>query len=133
MQLRLLVLIAVTFAPLTLIPDCCSDRHYAIGQESQATLEPITLVESKSFVWDGFANARVVDGKVIADVTSKPKFVGATSQIVLSWLTGMWFRRFSPSRRPRWSTLTWPSRAWTVGRLNCSFRRRPGLALIASR
>ncbi len=65
MQLRLLVLIAVTFAPLTLVPDCCSDRHYAIGQESQATLEPITLVESKSFVWDGFANARVVDGKVI--------------------------------------------------------------------
>ena len=52
------------------------------------TSEPITLVESKSFVWDGFANPRVVDGKLVADVTSKPKFVGATSQILLSLADG---------------------------------------------
>lgn len=45
-------------------------------------------MESKSFVWSGFENARVVDGKLVADTTSKPKFVGSTSQILLTLSDG---------------------------------------------
>lgn len=46
--------------------------------------EPIKLEKLDQFVWGGFEGARVVDGKVIAKVTSKPKFESTTSQIVLT-------------------------------------------------
>jgi len=46
--------------------------------------EPIKLEKLDQFVWGGFEGARVVDGKVIAKVTSKPKFESTTSQIILT-------------------------------------------------
>lgn len=49
-----------------------------------AANEPIKLEKLDQFVWGGFEGARVVDGKVIAKVTSKPKFESTTSQIVLT-------------------------------------------------
>lgn len=74
---------------LVSVPDCCSAQSpkITVTEVSQSS-EPITLVETKSFVWSGFVNPRVVDGRVVAEVTSKPKFEGSTSQILLTLSDG---------------------------------------------
>lgn len=70
---------------LASVPDCCHAQttKITVTEVSQSS-EPIALVESKSFVWSGFVGAKVVDGRVVADVASKPKFEGSTSQILLT-------------------------------------------------
>lgn len=79
---RFLLSLSLLWSSCCLCGDARAQAHVEVV--AVAAGEPIKLEKLDQFVWGGFEGARVVDGKVIAKVTSKPKFESTTSQIILT-------------------------------------------------